>query len=626
MTFPQTITAAEANKETPIGEMFVSLTWAALLSHNPDTTSGLTFGVNGGQMLVDGVLTTVADQTTLLAASSTNYVEATRTGTISDNASGFTAGRIPLYVVTTSGSGVTSFVDSRAWHDLPGVAGRLSLSVAGGTDVTLTAAQARNEILNFTGLLTGNINVIVPSGPQIWSVFNNTTGAFTLTVKTSGGTGIVVTQTKSAVLLSDGTNVVTSHDDIAAVGAGTVTSLTASNGARTSSGAAITTTGTIYGDSVTNAQTGTTYTVLTGDRGKLVTLANAGAIAVTLPQAGASFPDGWYCDAKATGAGTVTITPTTSTISGSATLVLTTGQSARIVSDGTNYTALTGGASGGAVATDAIWDAAGDLVYGTGANAAARLAIGTAGQVLKVNGGATAPEWGTSAGDVATDAIWDAKGDLAGGTGANTAARLAVGTNGHVLTADSAEATGMKWAAGSGGSTQGRHAIFIAAGSMAPSVTGGCANLARVASAANQPDIVSLDFDTTTQEYAQGYITMPKSWDEGTVTFAPIWSHAATTTNFGVVWDLQGYAASNDDAIATAFGTAQTSTDTGGTTNDVYMGPESSAITIAGTPAAEDTVFFRLSRVTGNGSDTMAIDARLMGVVLYITTNADTDA
>lgn len=59
---------------------------------------------------------------------------------------------------------------------------------------------------------------------------------------------------------------------------------------------------------------------------------------------------------------------------------------------------------------------------------------------------------GGGSGSVATDAIWDAKGDLAGGTGANTAARLAVGTNGHVLTADSAEATGLKWAAAAGGS------------------------------------------------------------------------------------------------------------------------------------------------------------------------------
>lgn len=172
----------------------------------------------------------------------------------------------------------------------------------------------------------------------------------------------------------------------------------------------------------------------------------------------------------------------------------------------------------------------------------------------------------------------------------------------------------------------GRHAVWVPAAAMTPSATGGCAALATAASAANQPDIQSLDFDATTQEYAQFSIRMPKSWDEGTVTFAPVWSHAATTTNFGVVWDLQGVAVSDDDAIAVAFGTAQTSTDTGGTTNDIYVGPESSAITIAGTPAAEDVVFFRISRVTGNGSDTMAIDARLHGITLYITTNAGNDA
>ena len=49
--------------------------------------------------------------------------------------------------------------------------------------------------------------------------------------------------------------------------------------------------------------------------------------------------------------------------------------------------------AGGAVATDAIWDAAGDLAIGTGANTAAKLAIGTANQLLRVNAGATAPEW-----------------------------------------------------------------------------------------------------------------------------------------------------------------------------------------------------------------------------------------
>lgn len=54
---------------------------------------------------------------------------------------------------------------------------------------------------------------------------------------------------------------------------------------------------------------------------------------------------------------------------------------------------------------------------------------------------------GAGGGAVATDVIWDAKGDLAGGTGANTAVKLTVGTNGYALVAASGETTGLKWQA-----------------------------------------------------------------------------------------------------------------------------------------------------------------------------------
>lgn len=172
---------------------------------------------------------------------------------------------------------------------------------------------------------------------------------------------------------------------------------------------------------------------------------------------------------------------------------------------------------------------------------------------------------------------------------------------------------------------QGLHTIWIPAAAMVGRTTNGAAS-GTAETTTNKIMLRTLDFDTATQEFAQFAIRMPKSWDEGTVTFAPVWSHASTTTNFGVVWGLAGGAFSNDDALDTALGTAQTSTDTGGTTNDVYVGPTSSAITIAGTPAAEDLVIFQVNRTVSDGSDTMAIDARLHGVTLYMTLNAATDA
>lgn len=55
---------------------------------------------------------------------------------------------------------------------------------------------------------------------------------------------------------------------------------------------------------------------------------------------------------------------------------------------------------------------------------------------------------------VATDTIWDAKGNLAAGTGPDTAAKLIAGSNDTILMADSAETTGLKWVAAATPSTQ----------------------------------------------------------------------------------------------------------------------------------------------------------------------------
>lgn len=86
-------------------------------------------------------------------------------------------------------------------------AGRLGKSVAGNTDVTLTAAEAANQFLEFTGVLTGNINVIVPAAARLFSIYNATSGAYTLTVKTASGAGVAVKQAGRMFVECDSVNV-----------------------------------------------------------------------------------------------------------------------------------------------------------------------------------------------------------------------------------------------------------------------------------------------------------------------------------------------------------------------------------------------------------------------------------
>jgi hypothetical protein len=192
---------------------------------------------------------------------------------------------------------------------------------------------------------------------------------------------------------------------------------------------------------------------------------------------------------------------------------------------------------------------------------------------------------------------------------------------------DAGTVVSLKGAPGAPGtSTAGKHCVPIVAGSMSPKQTAGCAALAYFAGASGQPDVGYLAFDASTEEHAQFLVAMPKSWNEGTVTFQPRWMHPAAVTNFGVCWKVRAVAVSNDDTLVVSFGTAQSSVDTGGTTSDAYLGPESSAITIAGTPAAMDLVLVDVYRDPLDAGDTMAVDAWLIGIDLFITTDADTDA
>jgi hypothetical protein len=108
-------------------------------------------------------------------------------------------------------------------------------------------------------------------------------------------------------------------------------------------------------------------------------------------------------------------------------------------------------------ASDLVTDLPADFnVFGQAVDTSlAQLKGGTTGQVLsKTSATDMAFTWvAQDDSNAIQNAIMDAKGDLIGATAADTPARLAVGTNGQVLTADSTAATGLAWATPSGGMT-----------------------------------------------------------------------------------------------------------------------------------------------------------------------------
>lgn len=98
--------------------------------------------------------------------------------------------------------------------------GFLPLDIAGTGDIVLTRAQAINKTFKFTGALTGAARAVlfpVSLGcSENFTVWNATTGAVPLTIKTTtgGSTGVVVTINKKVNLFHDGTNVYASSAEV----------------------------------------------------------------------------------------------------------------------------------------------------------------------------------------------------------------------------------------------------------------------------------------------------------------------------------------------------------------------------------------------------------------------------
>lgn len=183
------------------------------------------------------------------------------------------------------------------------------------------------------------------------------------------------------------------------------------------------------------------------------------------------------------------------------------------------------------------------------------------------------------------------------------------------------KANGQAVAGGSGYSGGVQSTPILAAAMTARTTNGPSAGSTE--SSTNKVMLITYDFDASTAEYVQFMFPMPKSWNEGTVTAQFIWS--ATNTG-NVVWGIQGVAMSDDDVYDASFGTAQTVTDGVTATTDIMQSAFTSAMTIGGSPAEGDLVCFQVYRDASNGSDTLAVDAKLIGIRLNFTTNAADDS
>jgi len=129
----------------------------------------------------------------------------------------------------------------------------LSISVAGSGTYTLSAAEYANGALNFTGALTGNRTIVVPTAVKSYIISNNTTGSYTLTVKTAAGSGVAVTQTKTQTLYCDGTNVYAAVTDFGSGLSIPIVVSSGGTGATTAPGALTNLGGTAVGTSVFTA-------------------------------------------------------------------------------------------------------------------------------------------------------------------------------------------------------------------------------------------------------------------------------------------------------------------------------------------------------------------------------------
>lgn len=141
----------------------------------------------------------------------------------------------------------------------------------------------------------------------------------------------------------------------------------------------------------------------------------------------------------------------------------------------------------------------------------------------------------------------------------------------------------------------------------------------------NKIPYASIDFDQATQENVAWTISGPKSADEAiTLTFKYRWTATAGVAAQGVVFGLSATGYGDGDPIDLAPTAAIKVTDNLTATGDVQISPVSAAVTVKNW-AEGDTITFLFSRFPGDAGDTLAADAKIVAVDVFLTVNKSND-
>lgn len=164
------------------------------------------------------------------------------------------------------------------------IVGYTTQAITDGADTVLTIANgatsvARNYVLQLTGTLTANRNLIVPAIQKPYIISNATVGGFSVTVKVSGQTGVTVANGKRALVYNNGTDIIEfANAPVTEAGTQTLTNKTLTSPTMTTPSLGAATATSINKVAVTAPATGSTLTIADG---KTLTASNSITLAGT---------------------------------------------------------------------------------------------------------------------------------------------------------------------------------------------------------------------------------------------------------------------------------------------------------------------------------------------------------